>query len=334
MDSEFGLEIGDDDWWKQAEKRVLRDARRARRRARLKVVARWLPVALVVVLVGAAGVWVVREDRLPALPGTSDALDGAALPLTDAELRAPFITTPAAAFPTGEASLVLPAPKPVGRHSALTVAGHLRTAKRLLVLSRLDPRMVERRDPAAFLAALSPRERQRVAPLISRNDGDALVWATRVAPGSTMLAPPRFSGGMSVRLGRDGEVVVATDYVFIYALKPPGPVYDATETHVIVRAQVAFSFLADRRWSDADQGISLQESSTHYSNIDCRQGLRGLLALPSQGPLAGTASGAEDDRSREDYYRTDLPVPTGDSCSVSPAEARPAPKTTGTGTPV
>jgi hypothetical protein len=334
MESEFGLEIGDDDWWKEAEKRVLRDTRRARRRARTKHVARWLPVALVVVLVGAAGIWAVREDRLPAFPDmrTGDGpLAGAALPLTDADLRAPFITTPAAAFPTGEASLILPAPKPVGRHSALTVAGHLRTAKRLLFLSRLDPRMVERRDPAAFLAALAPAERKRGTPLFALNHDDALVWGTRVAPGSTMLAPPRFSGAMSVRLGKYGEVVVATDYVFVYALKPPGPVYDATETHVIVRAQVAYSFLYDRRWSDADQGVALADSSTHYSNVDCGQSMRGLLALPTEGRLTSPMFGEADGRSREDYYRTDMPVPTSDSCLVEP---RPAPKPTDTARPV
>lgn len=325
MLSEHGLEIGDDDWWKEAEKRVLRQARRDRRRAWLRRAVRYSPVALALVAVIAAGSW-VYDRGAPSLPGRSEeAGEAVDLPvrLTADELSEPFVQTPAQRFPAGPEALVAPPGVALGRHSAAVVSAHLKTAAQLLVLSRLDPRMVERRDPSAFLALLAPSQRGRSAPELAGDKGEALVEATRLAPGSTLLAPPRFHGAMSAKLGRYGEVEVATDYVFIYPLKPAGPVYDRMQTHVIVRAKVSFSFLNDRRWSDADQGVSLGDSSTHFANIDCAQAERGLLAAPSREVLPGGDRSGDDAREREDYYRTDLPVPTADDCQFGPPSSPP-----------
>ncbi len=315
MESEFGLEIGDDDWWRKAEKRVLRDARRARRRAAFARLARWSPLVLVIVLVGAGGVWFVQDGRLPKLAqagaeaGTEAGAQVGAVPLTGAALREPFIHTPAELFRSGAASFELPAPKPIGKHSAIEVAANMRAATNLLFLTRLDPRLVERRQPAALLAALSPRERQRTAADLASADGSGAV--TRLAPGSTLLAPPRYKGTMTVKAGPTGDVVVATDYVFVYALKPAHEVYDRVDTHIVVRSQMEFQFIADRRWSDADQGVSFGRSSGYYSNMDCAQFERGLLALPSPSDPTGTGVEALDPK---DYYRVDIPLPTASTC--------------------
>jgi hypothetical protein len=328
MENEFGLEIGDDEWWRKAERRVLRDARRARRRARLKLVARWMPVVLVVAAVGAGGVWVVRNDRLPSMPTVDEPVQAVPAPLSEGEQLAPFLGTPAAQFADGADGIVLPAARPIGRYDAATVAAHLQAAKQVLVLSRLDPRMVERRDPSAFLALLAPAERARIAPRFAANVEGTISYATRLAPGQQQLAVPKVHGTMSVGIGRYGELDAVADYVFVYALHPAQPVYDRMHLHSVIRARVTLSRVDDRRYTDAEQGVRFGGSDSHYSSVNCAQAHKGLLAAPSfEGP-SQPAEGEGPD-SEKDYYRTDLPVPTIDSCGDAEPTASPTPTVVG-----
>jgi len=332
VENEFGLEIGDEDWWKEAERRVLRDARRDQRRALARRITRWTPLLLVIPLVGAGGAWLVRDGRAPNLPGLADAADAGAeagaVPLTTDALLDPFLGTPAERFSSGAASFAMPTPKPIGEHSAAEVAANLRTATNLLFLTRLDPRMVERRDPAAFLAVLSERERRRTAPdFAGAGEGTSGV-ASRLAPGSTLLAPPRYEGKVTVAAGPDGEVVVATDYVFVYALTPTRPVYDRADTHLVVRSRVEFSFTADPRWSAEDQGVGIGDVDIYYTNMDCAKVGRGLLALPPLSDLSGAEGDGGD---TEEHYRSDRPMPTGGTCpeqSPRPVTSPTPPRTT------
>jgi hypothetical protein len=319
-ESEFGLEIGDDEWWKESEARVVREARRARRRALVRRIATWSPVAAVILLVVAGGTWMALGGRLPETGPAGEAAEVLDLPLTADQLKDPYRGTPAERFGSGPAGFTVPPARRVGRHSAAEVAANLQAAKNLLILTRLDPKMVERRDPSAYLAAVSPRERARSAAEL-RTPGETATGAilTRLAPGSTQLAPPRFQGTMTVHAGSDGDVEVATDYVFVYALKPSWAVTDRTETHVVVRSQVRFSFTADDRWSDADQGAGVAGSDVFLLNMDCAKAARDLLALPSKRgePVEGDGSD-----STEDLYRADGPLPTGNTCSsTSPSPA-------------
>ena len=331
MESEFGLEIGDDGWWRKAEQRVLREARRDRRKARLKRLAQWMPVVLLVAVAGAGGVWAVRNDRLPSLPSAAEPVEVLPAPLSEGETLAPFLGTPAEHFADGADGIVVPAAKPVGRYSAATVAAHLQTAKQLLILSRLDQRMVERRDPSAFLASLAPAERARIAPRFAANTEGAISYATRLAPGQQQLAVPKVYGTMSVGIGRYGELDAVADYVFVYALHPAQPVYDRMHLHSVIRARVTLSRVDDRRYADDEQGVRFGGSDSHYSSVDCAQAHKGLLAAPSfEGPSQPVEGEGPD--SEEDYYRTDLPVPTIDSCGDP--DPIPTPSPTAVGRPV
>lgn len=321
MENEYGLEIGDDAWWAAAEKRVRREHRRERRRARLRTAARWSPVLLVVVLVAGGGVWAVRDGRLPELPRIDAPADVAApAALSEGELAAPFLGTPAESLAAGAAGIVPPPAKPVGRYTAAQVAGYFQRTRALLTLSRLDARLVERRDPSALLAAFSPREKQRIAGLLGHPGDGGHHLATRLAPSVTQLAPPRVTGTMTPRIGRYGELTVATDYVFVYALKPDGPVYDRTETHLVLRAQATFAFLADGRYSRADQGASLADGAWYLSNIDCDEAQRGFLRLPRQDAFGSP----EDEEERRRRYEARGPLPTGDDCDFGSPSAAPS----------
>ncbi len=334
MKSEHGLEIGDDDWWKAAEKRVLRDTRRATRRARLKVVARWLPLVLVIAVVGAGGTWVVRNDRLPDLAALADRTDEAAEvvdpTLSDTELREPFVGTPAAPLLIEADGILLPEAHRVGRYGAAEVAARYRVTRELLILSRFDPRMVLRRDPSALLARLSRAGREDVAATLRRPEETGHLWVTRLAPGASLLAPSRVHGTMTARTGKNGELVVDTDYVFTYALKPPHDVYDRSQTHVMVRARVAYSFLDDRRFEARHQGVSLGDSEGYVFNMGCEQHGRGLLALPSDGEYGEGAPMPEEERAR--LYRADGPMPpSAQDCGRT---TTPSPTPSVAGTPV
>jgi hypothetical protein len=316
VSGEPGLEFGDDDWWQEAERRAVRDVRRSRRRASLRRAARWLPLGLVVAVVIGAGGWYARggpADGAPSAPPKSRpavALEPSRRALSATDLGDPYLGTPAARFAVGAAGLVPPAATPVGGHSAAEVATHLASAKRLLILSRLDPRMLERRDPAAFLAALSPTMRGLAAPTFAGSGAGSTSYASRLAPGRRLLAPPRVDGSMTVRTGKHGEVVVATDYVFVYPVAGDLPVYDRAATHVIVRAKVDFSFIADQRFIAANQGVMVSVPGAFSFNIDCALIARGLLAPSSK--LA--APGATPDRERSEYYRAGTPIPAEQGC--------------------
>ena len=198
----------------------------------------------------------------------------------------------------------------------------------MLILSRLDQRMVERRDPSAFLAVLAPAERTRVAPRFAANTEGTISYATRLAPGQRQLAVPKVNGTMSVRIGQYGELDAVADYVFVYALAPAQPVYDRMQLHSVIRARVTVSRVDDRRYADDEQGVRFGGSESHYSSVDCAQSHKGLLAAPSFNGPAQQPEGEGPDAA-EDYYRTDLPVPTIDSCGDPEPAASPTPTVVG-----
>jgi hypothetical protein len=291
-------ELADSDWWQQAERRAQRDLRRSRRRARLRRASRWLPhtvAALALLLAG--GGWFVQKGHLPDMqwPGWSEstadladaepAQDEPTTLLPEELAGDPFTGTPAAKYRPDADGIVLPAAKPLGKHSAAAVAAALSATKRLLVLSRLDHRALIRRDARPFLSALSPGYRAKA---------DATGEVSSLAPGQSLLAPPRVSGTMTPALGKHGEITVVTKYVFVYALRPAWPVEDRLSTHVVVHADTTFSFVAGPRFDKADRGVWVTARKEYWSNISCAESDKGLLALPRPTDTQNLDGSGED----------------------------------------
>lgn len=134
---------------------------------------------------------------------------------------APFAGTDANGWAQGADGIVAPDDNPI-----------FIPVRQALVLSRVDPKAVSERDPAAFLAMLSPGSR-------ANYERTLLSVTTQIRPG-TVLMPDgvRARGSMSEAVDNQGRPVVMTDYTFAYALRPDN-LHEAADV-VYVRARVDF----------------------------------------------------------------------------------------------
>lgn len=312
-----GLEIGDETWWAEAEKKALRDVRQERQRRRLRRLRGFIPAAVAVVALVAIGGGYVHSGHADGLieqiRGGSNADNAAGygvLAPKPVDLTDPYFETEAAAFGVGEAGFVIPAAKPMGKHSAAIVAERMANAKRLLVLSRLDPRVVSQRYAQPFIAQFAPDAQARVRQTVEGTDG-ALALITRLAPGQSLLAPPRVSGALTPGIGSRGELTVAAKYVVIYALKPTGPAFSRSSTHVALRAEIVLAFYG-KEVGERSQGIWLETMASYASNVSCDESSKGLLALPTMDESVGGDPTTPDQSDR--FYRNDGPAPDQFDC--------------------
>lgn len=310
------LEVGDETDWQREERWAQRRGYDERDGPdgppRGSSPARWLvPVLIVVALVAGAGVWAVQSGRV-SWSGAGDGGDPAPVAsLEGADLADPFLGTPAERYGVGEAGIEIPEATALGAYDVTRVRDVLETAKRLLVLSRLEGAMLGG-DTAPFLAALAPAARAKVAPLFDAGGPEAMSYGSRLAPGQRLLATPRTSGSMRAELGPSGELLVVTSYVTVYPLVPPGPVANRGDTHVVNRADVTFAFY-DTRWAPTDRGAWPVSTRGYTFHMDCEAVARGLIALSATSPTGGPAGG----RDPKDYYATTTPADAEDGCPDS-----------------
>jgi hypothetical protein len=258
---------------------------RARRRRRVRVVA----TCLLVVAVGTAALIAVgtfaandlaetREVAGP--PRTQDRKPTALL-----DPAHPFASTPAADWADGADGFVLPSAVAVGDFDVAEVTSALAAVRDVLVASRLDQALLVHHDPATFLGLLAPDASHQLAPLFGtdrQNEVASLV--SLIDPNSPLLpVEPKVDGAMTVREGSSGELVVHTNYVFVYAFQPTGPVplTSAMDVLVVVRADVDYVLRAGQRWSQGSQGLWYGAASGHVYSISCSAYRAGLLA-PAQ----------------------------------------------------
>lgn len=312
----------DEEWWREAEKRAEAEIRRYRRGVRRGI--RWrrsrrlLGPVVVLALLAAGGAYYLRDGRdshIRAAKVPTPVLRVTAAP-PRIHLSDPFGSTLAEHYPDGAAGIVLPPARAVGDLSAATVAADLAATKRLLVLSRLDPRMLVRRDPSAFLAALAPNEQATDAKLFDKKPTrGALCIASRLAPGSTLLpATPKVTGSMSYQAGKTGQLTVHTKFVFVYPLRPDEPDLLATQQEllVVVRAEVDFLFVHGERYRPGDRGVFIGHTDGFDHNADCDTAHSGLLSLPRGSDSVLPLDPVHYDT--RDFYDPTRPMPQRGNC--------------------
>jgi len=182
----------------------------------------------------------------------------------------------------------MPRPIAIGSWKVAEVALVLRHTQRVLVAGRLDPRVVERRDPQAYLAFLAPSTRPLAARAISQGE-PGLGYVTRLGPGYRLDPKgPRVSGRMSVAAGKDGQLVVTADFTWVYPLiYPPGSIRLGMLVPggrlVVLRAVETFEWYPATAVSPPERGLRPGGGTSSASNIDCTLIRRGLLGLPPPG---------------------------------------------------
>ncbi|HEV7826834.1 MAG TPA: hypothetical protein VGP02_18215 [Mycobacteriales bacterium] len=198
----------------------------------------------------------------------------------------PFTDTPAQKYARGAAGVVFPPATQVGSWKSTDVAMVLRRTRDVLVAARLDPRMVEQRNTAGYLGLLAPATRPLVRQEIGKG-GPGLGYVTRLAPGWTIdqQAGIRVAGKMSAKTGRDGQLVVTADYVWVYPLKggTVKPPVVAGSRLVVLRTVETYEWYRPESITASDRGLRPGGGSVGQSNMDCTLADRGLLALPPPG---------------------------------------------------
>ncbi len=289
---------------------MLRGARRRR-------IERWLVAAMALVAVVALvmlllGVGVFDNDS-PA--GDRAPEPGATAPtLHVIDPTHPFAHTPADTWADGADGIQAPPAMRVGEFSAEDVAHATGLVRDALVASRLDPTMLVKHDPSRYLSLLAPDTRRQLEPLFGTGrERDAQALVSLIADGSPLLpAAPKVKGTMRVEAGGVGELVVHTNYLFVYAFAGTTATRatDPMDIIVLVRADVQYIFRQGPRWTKGSQGLWYGDDVDGYAySISCAAYKRGFLAPMTDQEL--TVSGARQER--DTFFDPNAKIPAA-SC--------------------
>jgi hypothetical protein len=195
-----------------------------------------LTLVLLAAVVAGAGwslLWELRHaPRRPAgQPGTA-----AATPLAD-----PFAGSPAERYQAGPAGIVPPVPQAVGRYSRAEVTAAYATARHLLIAAHLDRSALLGRAPDAFARLLTATQRRYLLRHLGAGGSqNSRTWITSFAPGSVEFPTGviKVHGTMSAvsatASGGSPVLRVRADYLYVYAVQPPGRA--AGRMRVVVRS--------------------------------------------------------------------------------------------------
>jgi hypothetical protein len=312
----------DDATWRgRAQRTADDDVRQLLRSARRRRHARWLAVGLTLVALTTTAIVLLQVGTLDSLLGR----EPAATPNADARAAAPgkgpmldedrpFASTPAADWADGADGIAPPQAKPVNGFSAEQVATATEHVRDMLVASRLDRRMLIDHSPDGFLAKLAPDARRQLAPLFTGGqEPEVQSLVSMAAKGSALLpVEPKVDGEMSVSAGDAGELVVHTNYVFVYAFAPEGPtkLVDAMNLLVVVRADVDYVQRDGDRWTRGSQGLWYGKATGYAYSIGCEAYRKGYLA-PAVAERAVTENPKRDPST---YFDPASPLPATSGC--------------------
>jgi len=144
-----------------------------------------------------------------------------------------FAGTPADHWADGAAGIVVPAAKPSGQFTAAQVAAATQITRKLLIAGDLDWTTLNGGAPTAFADLLTPRERTDFVNNLDKiglRDGyttSSRILVMSFAPGTVSFVTKvvKVHGSMSARMAvSSGTTVlqVAVEYLFTYAIEPPG----------------------------------------------------------------------------------------------------------------
>jgi hypothetical protein len=222
-------------------------AKQAEKQAQRKRDSRVLAVlaAVAVVLVGGGVFALVRVDpslfhraaghRPSARAAPKASVGTARSPLTVTGPPAdPFAGSPADSWADGAAGIVIPTAKSHGPYTAAQVRAAYETTRKILIAENLDSATLRGGAPTAFADLLPKQERTLFLTGLStralNKDGveqNTRTWVTSFAPGETRFVTTVIKVRGTMRAGTatdSGSVVlrITFDYLFTYAVEPPG----------------------------------------------------------------------------------------------------------------
>ncbi|GLY67180.1 hypothetical protein [Amycolatopsis taiwanensis] len=329
-DNDNGIEnhpdLMDPDWQRHAEKEAWVELRTKRRRARRGRRLAWTAAALVAVLAVGFGIYRWRttdHNETNGAAGTPGDVVATTKPsvlpeIARVDLARPFDNTPAQSWADSVDGLTVPAAEKIGTFSAAQVQSAYDKVKQSINAGQVDRRVVEGHDTSAYLALLSPRERDRVGPILAdRSKNTFSAYVAFAADGFHLLpAGPKITGRLSARPGGEGELVVHAEYVVAYAFDPGsyGPVTSPADIDIFWRHQEDYSIFTSPPYVKSDAGLTAPygPNSGEMYPVACRAAEAGYLA-PWISERATTTGGAPATNEAA-IYDLDQPMPTDDGC--------------------
>lgn len=228
------------------------------------------------------------------------------------DLSQPFLDTPAAGWPDGEAGIVAPAATQVGAYSPEAVAAGYQRVRQVLITARLDRAVLEGHDVQRYLALLAPDAQAQVGPDLTQPSPDGHAWATRIADGFHLLpVQPKVMGSMWAEQDPDGALLIHTSYIFAYAFDPGGAdIVDAMDIVAVDRQDADYT-ITDTRWPANAQGLWPGKVQAYGYSIACDAYGRGELA-PTYSERHQDSTGTEQDE--KDAFDPKSLIPTESTC--------------------
>ena len=272
-------------------------------------------LALVLVLLAQIGLF---DGLLPGSRPTAPPAAGTGGPTEAATLAIdpshPFTGSPAASWPDGPAGIVVPAAAAVPGYTAAQVATAMNQVRDVLIASRLDRRLLVDHDASGFLDALAADARRQLEPLFgSGREAEAQSLVSMAATGSDLLpVEPKVSGSMTARAGGTGELVIHTNYVFVYAFLPNqgDKVVNPMDILVVVRADVDYVLRTGNRWTPGSRGWWYGAAGGYAYSIACDAYHKGYLA-PAFSERTAIEPSAQE---RGLYFDPTSPLPPSSGC--------------------
>jgi hypothetical protein len=295
------------DLWEGADRR-----RKAYRRSRRHTMRVTIVSVIAVVVTGLLAVplvqhWMPLRGTSSTVPGPAGVVPSSARG-TNSGPADPFAGTPAEGYARGVDGIALPKATAVGGWQPQQVAAVLKRTRDVLVAARLDPQVIERGDTERYLDLLAPATRSMVRTALARG-GPGLGYVTRLAPGYKVdrSASIRVSGRMAVKSGKDGQLVVTADYVWVYPLvggKAKGTGTPGS-TLVVLRSVESYEWYRPEAIAQSDRGLRPGGGDLGTSNMDCVLLEKGLLALgpPGQKGRPMSQDSAYSVKTKPDAFR-------------------------------
>ncbi|EME52051.1 hypothetical protein H074_34868 [Amycolatopsis decaplanina DSM 44594] len=312
----------DPDWRKRAErdarlgaKKDLKRRRKQRPRRRFRMSRRLIVVLFLVLTVGLLGAAaiVVQQMRGSSVPDAGQPPKAAPV-RTGVDLTRPYDRTPAATWAEGIAGITVPPGQDIGGFTAVEVDAAYRKVTEAIAATRLGSRALQDHDGSELLALLTPNERARLEPtLTSAPTVEKGKYLTLIGPNRLLPQPPRMTGSLTAKPGREGELIIHASYATAYAFDArPSEAKSPSDIVPFVRDEQDYVIRKAPPFAKADAGLSFGDSAGFTSRMACDAIKTGVLA-PQYADKSGPGYGVPDGDEAATYDPT-KPLPTRDTC--------------------
>ncbi|WP_410604175.1 hypothetical protein [Amycolatopsis sp. lyj-90] len=281
-------DLMDPEWRKQAEREARIGAKkdrkripkpRSRRRFRMSRRGRVLTLFLVVTVV-VLGAGAVVMQQLRGRDAGSGQPPRAAPVAIGVDLARPYERTPAVNWREGLAGITVPAGQPVGDFTAQEVDAGFRTVTQAIAAARLGTSALRAGDGSELLALLTPNERARLEPTlkgpVTAEKGNYL---TLIGPKGLLPVTPRMTGFLTVKPGRQGELIIHASYAIAYAFDAlPNEARTPADIVPLVREEQDYVIRKAPPFEQADAGLGFGDGEAYKTRMACDAAKAGILA--------------------------------------------------------